>query len=300
MEKEDIARLLNEIKDKKEKKENIKDVFELFYNKYYSLVFKVAFSVLKNSENSEDVAQDVFTKIYKLAPDKFPERNEISWLYTVIKNEAISYLRKQKDTENIDDFFKISEENEEIENIINKDKYNRIINNLNTKQKEIVSLKILSDLSFKEISKLLNIPIGTVQWHYYKAINKLKKLLEAVSMCMVIIIVITMLGNNMNLRRNVSIANITSEEQESQNLYNEEESKQETALDSSPKKDKVSNEYDSIISVEQNIYENKTDLSTEKNSFEIERIIIITVLVVSILLIILIYEIIKKHKENKL
>ena len=281
MEKEDIARLLNEKKNKKEKKENIKDVFELFYNKYYSLVFKIAFSVLKNNENSEDVTQDVFTKIYKLSPEKFPEKNEISWLYTVIKNEAISCLRKQKNTENIDDFYKISEENEDIENIIDKDKYNRIINNLNTKQKEIVSLKILGDLSFKEISKLLSIPTGTVQWHYYKAINRLKKVLEMASMCMVLIIVLNILGNNINLERKVS--NINNIEQGTQEAEHEENHKQESVQDSTLKKDNY-DEYDSMLSVEQNIEENKLEYNKKENKLNKNAIYILIIIFIALII----------------
>ena len=282
MEKEEIARLLNDIKIKKEKNENIKDTFELFYNKYYSLVFKVAFSVLKNNENSEDVTQDVFTKIYKLSSDKFPDKNEISWIYTVIKNEAISYLRKQKNTENIDDFYKISEENKDLENIINKDKYNRIINNLEDKQKEIVSLKILGDLSFKEISKLLSIPIGTVQWHYYKAINRLKKVIEMASMCMILIIILTTLGNNINLERKIS--NINNNEQVTQDVEYEENYKQEQSTDSSLKKNDSFNEYDSMASVEQNIQENKIDNNKKENKLK-EKIIYILVIIFAIVII---------------
>ena len=50
------------------------------------------------------------------------------------------------------------------------------------KEKEVVSLKILGEFSFKEIAKILNEPIGTVQWRYYKALNSLQLLLGNISM----------------------------------------------------------------------------------------------------------------------
>ena len=49
-------------------------------------------------------------------------------------------------------------------------------------EKEIISLKILSNLSFKEIAKLLNKPTGTIKWIYYKSINTLKLLLSNLAM----------------------------------------------------------------------------------------------------------------------
>ncbi len=45
---------------------------------------------------------------------------------------------------------------------------------LTISEREIVSLKVLSNFTFKEIGQILNIPIGTVQWKYYKAIHTLK------------------------------------------------------------------------------------------------------------------------------
>ena len=60
MKETNINEILENIKSKKILGENIENVFEEFYNKYYKLVFKISFSVLKNYENSEDVTQEVF------------------------------------------------------------------------------------------------------------------------------------------------------------------------------------------------------------------------------------------------
>ena len=140
--------------------------FELLYKNYKLLVYKIAFSILKNKEASEDVTQTVFTKIYSLKKEKLPSSKEATWLYTVTKNEAISYYRKEKPSIPLDEIYDISEETEcrYIQDIIDKEKYEKIISGLSLKEKEIVSLKIVGELSFKEISRILNEPIGTVQW----------------------------------------------------------------------------------------------------------------------------------------
>lgn len=148
--------------------------YNKLYEKYYNLVYGIAFSIMKNKQDSEDLTHEIYTKIYKLDAEKFPTTNEASWLFTVSKNECFMYLRKLKQDINLDDIYEVQCESNELEDIIDIEYYNRLIEGLSEQEKNIVSLKILSNFTFDKISKLLNIPIGTVQWKYYKAINSLK------------------------------------------------------------------------------------------------------------------------------
>lgn len=156
--------------------------FEKLYKNYKNLVYKIAYSILKNSYDSDDIVQIVFEKIYSIDKDKLPTRNESSWLYSVTKNETINYLNKKKNHIELEEIYEIEDNNNEINELINKDSYNRLIGKLNENEKEIISLKILSNLSFKEIAKLLNNPTGTIKWIYYKSINTLKLLLSNLAM----------------------------------------------------------------------------------------------------------------------
>lgn len=156
--------------------------FEKLYKNYKNLVYKIAYSILKNSYDSDDIVQIVFEKIYSIDKDKLPTRNESSWLYSVTKNETINYLNKKKNHIELEEIYEIEDNNNEINELINKDSYNRLIGKLNENEKEIISLKILSNLSFKEIAKLLNKPTGTIKWIYYKSINILKLLLSNLAM----------------------------------------------------------------------------------------------------------------------
>lgn len=156
--------------------------FEKLYKNYKNLVYKIAYSILKNSYDSDDIVQIVFEKIYSIDKDKLPTRNESSWLYSVTKNETINYLNKKKNHIELEEIYELEDNNNEINELINKDSYNRLIGKLNENEKEIISLKILSNLSFKEIAKLLNKPTGTIKWIYYKSINTLKLLLSNLAM----------------------------------------------------------------------------------------------------------------------
>lgn len=163
-------------------KNNNKIAFEKLYNKYNKTVYGIAFSILKNKPDSEDVVQTVFTKIYTLEKDKLPKDKIGSWLYSVTKNETLLLLRKKDNNVNLEDIYSIKHENNEIYKFISQDSYNRLINSLNPKEQEVVSLKLLSDLTFKEIGNLLGESTNTVKWRYYKAIHTLKITLSNLSM----------------------------------------------------------------------------------------------------------------------
>lgn len=164
----------------------IKDNNELEFNnlceKYRTLIYGISFSILKNKDDSEEVVQNVLIKIYKLDKAKLPSKKETNWLYSMTKNEAISLLRKKKEHVDIDTIYEITDKNDEINKITEKIDFNKLISKLNDKEKEIVSLRIISNLTFNQIAKLLGEPTGTIKWRYYNAVHILKILISNIGM----------------------------------------------------------------------------------------------------------------------
>lgn len=163
-------------------KNNNNTAFEELYSKYSKLIYKIAYSILKNKSDAEDITQIVFEKIYSMDKENLPTKNETSWIYSVTKNETLNYFKSNRNNINLDDIYEIEDNNQEISKIIDQENYKRLISKLNDNEKEIISLKIISNFSFEEIGKILNMPTGTVKWRYYKAINTLKLLLSNLTM----------------------------------------------------------------------------------------------------------------------
>ena len=147
--------------------------FRLFYEKYYRMIYGIAFSVVKNEELSKDTVQAVMLKLFTLPIDKFPASNELSWLYTVTKNEALQLLRKEKQTESLEGV-ELPLPKSEIDDYIDMQNFYAMIGELNDKQRKIVSLKILGDMTHRQIGELLDMKTGTVQWLYNTAIIQLR------------------------------------------------------------------------------------------------------------------------------
>ena len=198
------------------------------YCKYNKLIYNIVFSILKNRENSEDIVQIVFMKIFQMDKNKLPTTNESTWLYSLTKNETLNYLRNKKQEVNLDEIYYITEEDKELSKIIDEDNYNRIIAKLNKQEREIISLKILSNMSFKEISLLLNLPMGTVQWKYYTSLYTLRLLLGNISM--VIIGMLIYIKSNMSNRK-MEQTNLNNDiEIDNENISdNKEQSENETS-----------------------------------------------------------------------
>lgn len=184
IDEKELKQLFTELKSS-----NNKVAFETLYKKYNKLVYRIAFTILKNKEDSEDIVQAVFSKIYSLPKDKLPIDNIATWIYSVTKNEAISLYRKRKNTVDLDTMYEIADSDNEINRIVDQDRYNRILSRLNDKEKEIVSLKILTNLTFEEIAKILGQPTGTVKWRYYKSIHTLKLLFSNLGMFIVTLVI---------------------------------------------------------------------------------------------------------------
>ena len=205
------------------KSSNNKVAFETLYKQYNKLVYRIAFTILKSKEDSEDIVQAVFSKIYSLPKDKLPIDNIATWIYSVAKNEAISLFRKRKNTIDLDCMYEIADSDDEINRIVDQDRYNRILSKLNDKEKEVVSLKILTNLTFDEIAKLLDEPAGTVKWRYYKSIHTLKLLISNLGMFIITFVMgIKLLSNqNKSNRAEQKTVEDNSIEKNQENIENE-------------------------------------------------------------------------------
>ena len=61
------------------------------------------------------------------------------------------------------------------EEVISQMSLTEALSYLNEKEREVINLKIIADMTFKEIAELLQAPMGTITWRYQSAIKKLRR-----------------------------------------------------------------------------------------------------------------------------
>lgn len=162
----------------------------LLYKYHYNKMYGIAFSIVKNENFSEDIVHNVICRLMQLKTTNFPTSNELTWLYTVVKNESLKFLKNKDLAISLDQMLTepITEDND-IHDFVDMDGYYSIIKGLNEEQQQIVTLKVLGGYTHKEISEMLCKPIGTIQWIYNTSIKKLKITLSSIMVSIVLSVV---------------------------------------------------------------------------------------------------------------
>jgi len=155
--------------------------FLTFVETYKDRLVRHAFLRLGSLEDAEDIVQDVFVKIYSQKLFQKLENLEV-YFYKTTMNACLDFMRREKtkfrvyqdfETEN-----KTVSENEAIQNLKLEEEFNRINKILKTlpeEQAEVVRFRVIDELSFKEITKILGEPESTIKSRFQYAIKKLKK-----------------------------------------------------------------------------------------------------------------------------
>lgn len=245
------------------------DAYNKLYENYYKLIYGIVFSILKNKDDSEDITHEIFTKIYKLDVNKLPTNNESSWLFTVSKNECYLYLRKSKPNINIEEIYEIPESLNYLDEIIDIEYYNKLIKGLKEDEKLIVSLKVLSNFTFNKIAQIMNIPIGTVQWKYYKAINSLKisvsSLVGAVIAFVIVVARGEFLKNKMYLNKKIETDNL----EDNQDIVSEENNEAEDNVSNQDNESiKENDEIQNVVKPDNNITTNKNEQNVNQETVQ--------------------------------
>lgn len=160
--------------------------------KYQGRVYAVVYGMLRNREDARDVTQDAFVRAYHNIGSFRVEASFYTWLYRIAMNLAIDLIRKRKrrDVAGFDDGIAQRGEDGEVAEAYHSDSparlmerkqlYNRIMDamdQLPADQKQVILLRELEGLSYKEISDVMEIPEGTVMSRLFYARKKLQKLL---------------------------------------------------------------------------------------------------------------------------
>ena len=164
-------------------KKGNKESFSLLYDKYVDKIFKFIYFKTSHRETAEDLCSQTFIKALEKL-DNFSFNNNAyfsAWLYTIARNTVIDYYRrsnKSKNDLNIDDVWDISDNTDILEDLEFKQKTEIIakyIKKLNSEQREIIMLKIFEDLSYREISEILDKNEGACKMSFCRAIKTLRK-----------------------------------------------------------------------------------------------------------------------------
>ena len=157
--------------------------FQKIVKQFQERVYWQIRRLTKNHQDTEDVMQNVFIKVWKALPNFKGDSALYTWIYRIAFNETHTFLTKSNKMKSVDldpPMFEnklVIEGNEytgdEMEEILYK-----AINTLPEKQQEVFRLKYLDDLKFREIAELLNMSEGGLKANYHHAVKKIEAFIK--------------------------------------------------------------------------------------------------------------------------
>jgi RNA polymerase sigma-70 factor, ECF subfamily len=163
--------------------------YRVLVDKYKVRAYHAALIFTGNKEDALDLSQEAFFRAYRSIKTFERGKKFYTWLYQILKNLCINHLQRKKrkspvltDVEEYagpDLYFSPDGRPDEIfEEHEMRDVLWTAINKMKKDEREIIILKEFNELSYKEISEVLDIPIGSVMSRLYYARQKLGKLME--------------------------------------------------------------------------------------------------------------------------
>ena len=173
---------------------NDQRAFRMLVEKYQQIVFKTCIGFLHSREEAEDLTQEVFIEVYQ-SISRFRQEAKIStWLYRMAVNKCLNYIKKNKKNKfliNLENIFMPG--NEDLKNEVRNKAFDddkmdiderakilqSAIDSLPPNQKIAFTLNKYDELSYKEISEIMDVSLSSVESLIHRAkLNLQKKLLN--------------------------------------------------------------------------------------------------------------------------
>lgn len=162
--------------------------FEILVRQHADRITGLAWRLLGQREEAEDIAQEAFLRLHRALP-KFRGDSRVStWLYRTVTRLAIDHMRREKlkrrlffnrrDEDDLDPVELASDPRDNPERELNARQamrsLRRALGNLSPRQQAIFTLRHYEGLPLREIANLLDLEEGTVKTHLHRAVSALR------------------------------------------------------------------------------------------------------------------------------
>lgn len=155
---------------------------EELVREHLDAVYRVAYSVVRDSALAEDVAQDAILKAWKALPTFRGESSLRSWMLRITHNTAISTLRRRRedvrDPDQLPERRARSTTEKQVVDALSIDAFEEALDKLDDLSRSIVVLREVEGMTYEEISETLDVPLPTVKTRLLRARRALATALE--------------------------------------------------------------------------------------------------------------------------
>ena len=158
------------------------DSFRLIVREYQQRVYHVIRKIVIDHDDTDDLVQEVFVKVWEKRDSFNGESQLFTWIYRIAVNEALQFLRKKKkmslapddDNKVVESYLRAHMSPDADEILV---KLQNAIGQLPEKQRTVFLLKYYDELSYEQISDILGGSIGGLKANYHHAVKKIEEFL---------------------------------------------------------------------------------------------------------------------------
>jgi RNA polymerase sigma-70 factor (ECF subfamily) len=163
--------------------------FEFLVRAYQHKVYTLLLRILRDRETAQDLTQEVFLKVYQRLADLKEKGRAGAWIMQVAHNLALDHLKRRKVDAFSADFSDegtehrvhasphstMSESPEEIVLRMTPGTLSTLVDQMDVKYREVLTLRFVQGFSFQEIAKIMNLPLTTVKFRKHYAMQILRE-----------------------------------------------------------------------------------------------------------------------------
>ncbi|HAN21904.1 MAG: hypothetical protein A2Y15_06140 [Clostridiales bacterium GWF2_36_10] len=153
--------------------EGDKNGLSVIYDCMARMIFSVAYAIVGNYQDAEDVLQDTMIEITKYAHTYRKGSNAKAWILTMTRHLSIDLIRKRKPTFSLDEVETL-EQSTVVCTEFSQLEVLEMLNALDEDENQIVIFRLYAEMSYIEISQIMGISIASAQKKYQRSIKKLK------------------------------------------------------------------------------------------------------------------------------
>ena len=169
---------INETELVKKIKNSETAAFKILYENYYEELYRFTWRRTRDQENSLDIIQDVFSRIWQNRSSLDESQSIKSFLYRSVVNQSIDLLRKKSVRQHTPlELVVEPETDDDSEQIENRQALNLALEKLSDKQREVFTMRHIEGLKNKEIAEILGVTVKAVEKRMTIALKQLREFL---------------------------------------------------------------------------------------------------------------------------
>jgi RNA polymerase sigma-70 factor (ECF subfamily) len=156
------------------------EAFSVLVQRHQNLVFNLSYRFMRDPTLAEDAAQEAFLKAFRLLRGFRGDCNFSTWMYRVTVSVCLTEISRRKKRQEVElqpmDGRQTVDRRVESSDVL--DMIRRCVNLLPGRYASIITLYYLKEISYEEIARVMQIPMGTLKTWMFRARNQLRSIVE--------------------------------------------------------------------------------------------------------------------------